>query len=165
METKKISEYYDTTLPFYRIRFGSSYGFHIGYYERKTKSKKEAILNNNRFLAEKAAIKDGDLILDAGCGIGGSCVWLVKNYNVKTVGITISKHQLKAAKKLAKELNISKSINYYLMDFTRTSFKDNRFNVVWAIESACYAVDKTDFLNGAYRILKKTAVWLRPTVS
>ena len=36
----------------------------------------------------------------------------------------------------------------------QTDFSDNSFDVVWAIESVCYADDKKDFLKEAYRVLK-----------
>lgn len=155
MDISKISEYYDTILPFYRLYFGSSYGFHSGHFKPETKSKKEAVLNVNQFLAEQVGIKDNDLILDAGCGIGGSCIWLAQNYKVKTVGITISKRQLGEAKNLAKKLNLSKKTEYYLMDFIKTSFKDDKFDVVWSIESVVHAKNKCDFLKEAKRIMKK----------
>ncbi|KKR50814.1 MAG: SAM-dependent methyltransferase [Candidatus Curtissbacteria bacterium GW2011_GWA1_40_16] len=155
METGKVARHYDTILPFYNVYFGSSYGFHIGFWEPETNSKKEAMLNVNKFLARKAGVKDGDYILDAGCGVGGSCIWLVKNYNVKTVGVTISKVQLREAKKLAKKLRLSTKIKYYRMDYLKTNFKASQFDIVWAIESVCHATNKSDFLREAKRILKK----------
>ncbi len=155
MNLQNISQYYDSMLPFYRIRFSTSYGFHVGYYDEDTKSRKDAILNLNKLMAEKAEIKDGDLILDSGCGVGGSCLWLVDNYDVKTIGITISKKQLDVAKKLAKNSRISKKAQYYLRDYTKTGFEENMFDVIWAAESVCYATSKPDFLKESYRILKK----------
>jgi ubiquinone/menaquinone biosynthesis C-methylase UbiE len=35
-----------------------------------------------------------------------------------------------------------------------TSFDDNTFDTVWAIESVCYAWDKFDFTKEAFRVLK-----------
>jgi ubiquinone/menaquinone biosynthesis C-methylase UbiE len=35
-----------------------------------------------------------------------------------------------------------------------TSFPDHSFDVVWAIESVCYAWDKADFTREAFRVLK-----------
>ncbi len=122
MNIGKISHYYDTIFPFYRAFFGSSYGFHTGYFNQKTTSKKEAILNVNQFLAKKAAIKDGDYILDAGCGIGGSCIWLVNNYKVKTVGITVSKKQLEEANNLARKFNLSKKTRILSKRFPKHEF-------------------------------------------
>jgi tocopherol O-methyltransferase len=37
----------------------------------------------NQVLANKAKIRKTDLILDAGCGVGGSSIWLVRNIGAK----------------------------------------------------------------------------------
>ena len=71
------------------------------------------------------------------------------------VGITISKRQLEKAKELAGKHGVSDKVEFYLKDFTNTEFSDNSFDVVWAIESVCHAVDKKMFLREAYRVLKK----------
>ncbi len=42
-----------------------------------------------------------------------------------------------------------------IMDFTRTSFHDESFDVVWACESVCQATDKAAFMRECHRILKK----------
>ncbi len=41
-------------------------------------------------MAEKAGVSSGDRVLDAGCGVGGSVIWLAKNYGCKATGITLS---------------------------------------------------------------------------
>jgi len=107
MEKETIIKYYNYTSPFYKFFYhGDSYGIHYGFWDKKTRNHKEALLNTNKFLAEKAALKSDDIILDAGCGIGGSAVWLAKNYNAHVVGITLSDIQLKEAKKYHKALKI-----------------------------------------------------------
>lgn len=39
-------------------------------------------------LASRAGIGPGVRMLDAGCGVGGSAIWLAKHYDVEVVGIT-----------------------------------------------------------------------------
>ena len=150
-----IAEYYDYALPWYRIYHGSSNGIHFGYHDKTTKNYIDEIINTNRVLAKVAKIKKTDLILDAGCGIGGSSIWLVQNYGSKVVGITISPKQLEKAKELAKKAHVENKTEFHLMDFTETKFKNNTFDVVWALESVCYTEYKIDFLKEAHRILKK----------
>ena len=106
------------------------------------------------FLAEKAKVSSGNKILDAGCGVGGSAFWLCQNFNVNVIGITISQKQLEKAKELRKRLRLEKQTEFQLQDYTKTNFPDSSFDVVWAIESVCYAKNKIDFLKEAYRVLK-----------
>jgi len=112
------------------------------------------LLNTNKFLAEQADIKPGERVLDAGCGVGGSAFWLAKNRGVHVTGITLSERQLAKAKELAAKLGLEKQTEFSLQDYTKTDFPDGSFDIVWAIESVCYAVEKPDFLCEAYRLLK-----------
>lgn len=151
-----IARYYDYTLPFYNIFWHKkSNAIHYGFWDKDTKNHQESLLNTNRYLAEKANIKSSDLVLDAGCGIGGSSLWLAQNIGCKVVGITISDKQLTRAKQLAKEQGVESKVQFLKRDFTNTKFNDELFDVVWAIESVCYTEDKGDFLKEAHRILKR----------
>ncbi len=155
MDKEVIQKYYDYTVPFYKLFYhGNTNAVHYGFWESSVKNHQEALLNVNKFLAETVGIKSDDAILDAGCGIGGSAIWLAKNYNVKVVGITISEKQLEEAKNLSLENNVDLATNFYKRDFLKSGFDNESFSVVWAIESVCHADDKKDFLKEAYRLLK-----------
>ncbi len=151
----KIVKYYNYTQPFYRIFYhGKSYGLHYGFWDENTKGLPEAILNTNKFLAQMAKIKKDDKILDAGCGVGGSAIWIAKNIGAQVTGITLSPRQLKKARELAREYGLEESLSFKVMDYTETAFEDSSFDVVWALESVCHAEDKKKFLREAHRLLK-----------
>ena len=155
MDKEVIKEYYDYTLPFYRFFYHKeSNAVHYGFWDKSVKNHTEALLNVNKFLAEAVGVKSGDVILDAGCGIGGSAIWLAKNYDTKVVGITISEKQLEEAKNLSLKNGVDLFTNFYKRDFLNSGFDNESFSVVWTIESVCHAEDKKDFLKEAYRLLK-----------
>lgn len=157
MSQSSISDYYDYTLPFYKFFWhkNNSNALHYGFWEKGTNNLQEALINTNRYLAKKAHITKDDKVLDAGCGIGGSSIWLAQNIGCSVVGITISDKQVARAKKLARKHDVESKVQFFNKNFTRTKFHDESFDVVWAIESVCHATDKSDLLNEAYRILKK----------
>lgn len=157
MSQSSISDYYDYTLPFYKIFWhkNNSNALHYGFWEKDTQNLQEALINTNRYLAKKANITKDDIVLDAGCGIGGSSVWLAKNIGCNVTGITISDEQVTQAKEFARQLGVDSKVQFFNENFTNTKFPDESFDVVWAIESVCHTTDKSDFLNEAYRILKK----------
>ena len=155
---ERVAEYYDITLPYYKRfwhRDSESNALHYGFWENDTITVKDALLNENKFLAELSGVTSGMKVLDAGCGIGGSAIWLAKNRGARVTGITLSKRQLEKTKELAEKHGVTHKVEFYLKDFTNTEFPDDSFDVVWAIESVCHAVDKKMFLKEAYRILKK----------
>ena len=97
-------------------------------------------------------------ILDAGCGIGTTCVQMAKKKpNTFFTGINISQKQIEFGKKLIDKNNLNKKIKLIQADFTKTSFEDAAFDGAYAIESACYArgFDKKDFIKEMARIIKK----------
>jgi tocopherol O-methyltransferase len=153
---KRIGKYYDVNTRYYRLLWHGrkSLGIHFGYFDKGINNKEDAIINVNRTLANIAKIKAGDKVLDAGCGVGGSAIWLAKNIGASVIGITVSQKQIKKANKYAKEEGVEKKVNFLLKDFNETGFEDKSFNVVWAIESVCYSLDKLKTLKEFYRILK-----------
>ena len=153
---KSIVSYYDNTRLDYRILwFGKkNRSVHFGYYDHEVKSHGEALLNLNKVLAQKSGVKDGDIILDAGCGHGGSSVWLAENYNVQVTGITLVPHQVIKARNAARKRALDHRISFSEQDYSNTNFKDESFTLIWACESMCHAKDKLDFYREAYRLLK-----------
>jgi len=153
---RDIARYYDLSEVHYRKiwRLDKNHSLHYGYWDDSVKNFHEALLNINKVLAEMAEIKDGENILDAGCGVGGSSIWLAKKKNCTVTGISLNKRQIEKATRLAKEFGVHEKVSFEQKDYTNTFYPPNSFDVVWAIESVCYADDKSDFLKEATRILK-----------
>lgn len=153
---KDIARYYDLSEVHYRLfwNLDESKSLHYGYWDATTQNFHEALVNINKVLSDKAGITESDHVLDAGCGIGGSSIWLGKNKGCQVTGITLSEKQMKRAEVLAQKEELACGVHFYQRDFTATGFSDNSFDVVWAIESVCHAADKYLFLKEAFRVLK-----------
>jgi tocopherol O-methyltransferase len=157
MDRSRIVNYYHRTLPFYKLfwHHGSgSNALHLGFWDRNIKSIHQALLNENQFLAEKVDAGPGQRILDAGCGIGGSAIWLATNYGAHVIGISLSKNELSIAHATAGRRGVGSLAQFYVMDYLQTGFPDSSFDIVWAIESMCHTEHKEDFAKEAHRLLK-----------
>src|SRR5438105_3477628 len=71
------------------------------------------------------------------------------------IGITITPQQVVTARQNAKRFKVEDNVQFEEQNFMKTRFPDRSFDVVWAIESVCYAPEKGDFIKEAYRQLKK----------
>jgi len=151
-----ISRYYDLSEVHYRKtwRLDKSHSLHYGYWDHSVKNFHEALLNINKVLAEMAEIKEEENILDAGCGVGGSSIWLAKEKKCFVTGISLNENQINKAIALANEFGVPEKVLFEQKDYANTFYPANSFDVVWAIESICYAADKSDFLKEANRVLK-----------
>ncbi len=153
---KDIATYYNHTLLHYKVfwQLRKSMGLHYGLWYSDTKNLHEAIQNTNKKVAEFFPEKDNIHILDAGCGVGGTAIFLAENYNCTAKGITLSPLQQREGSKYVEEAGLTKRIELLVQDFTATNFPDNSFDVVFGIESFCHADEKADVYREAFRLLK-----------
>lgn len=128
---------------------------HFGIWDKNTRDYKEAEINTSKMVADMLDINEADIVLDAGCGVGGTSRYIVSNYGAKTIGITISEEQVKRANKLSQNTKHNLLLEFQKQDFTQTNFAQESFTKIFALESICYAPDKDFFLKEIYRILKK----------
>lgn len=151
-----VKKYYDSTVIDYKILWTGSkdLAMHFGYYDKNIKTHRESLLKMNEVLAQHVSISRKDRVLDAGCGYGGSAIWLAKNIGCEVVGVTVVPYQIREAEKFARRYKISDRVRFQLEDYTHTSFPDNSFSVVWGLESIVHAQNKKDFINEAFRLLK-----------
>jgi tocopherol O-methyltransferase len=156
VDEKEIIEYYETTEASYVDGWdlNNSLAMHYGYEDDTTKNFGETLRRMNAILAQKANIKNTDIVLDAGCGIGGSSLYLAKHIECKCIGITLSQKQAEKANRIAITLGRSELVKVKAMSYMNTTFADASFDVVWGLESICYAPNKQQFVQEAYRLLK-----------
>lgn len=154
--SRSVADYYNQTLNHYQKwwQLDKSLAVHYGFWKENTKTFSEALQNTNHFLAEMAEIKNGDRVLDAGCGVGGSAIYLAKHKHARVTGITLSEKQFAFANSKLEELKLNELVDFKLENYSQTSFPNETFGLIWAIESITSAPDKQQFASEAYRILK-----------
>jgi tocopherol O-methyltransferase len=153
---KEIINYYNSCEVNYKRWWDldRSLAMHAGFWDESTKTLSEALVKENAVLADMANIQPGEWILDAGCGYGGSTLYLAEQRQAKVIGITLCEKQVSVAQEKASKRQIAYAPEFLVMDYTQMTFPEASFDVVWAIESVCHAEDKRDFLKEAWRILK-----------
>lgn len=150
-----VGKHYDRNQIFYNLFWMNrkNLGMHYGFWEKGTRNLHEAMLNENRAVAEALDIQERDIVLDAGCGVGGTAIWLAENYRARVTGITLSRKQAEAATGYADKRKVRQLVRFHVRDFCDTGFAGESYTKALAIESACYSENKADFLGEAYRLL------------
>lgn len=151
-----IVAYYDQTWLDYRVLWlnRANLSVHFGYFAPGTRSHGEALLNMNRVLAERAGIVPGQRVLDAGCGVGGSSLWLAEQRGAQVTGITPVASQVARARQFADQRGLAAQARFEQADYTATPFEAGSFDVVWALESLCHAPVKAAFYHEVARLLR-----------
>lgn len=106
-------------------------------------------------VTEPAMIGKGDHVLDAGCGLGATALYLAKKHGCKVTGVNISRRQLEVAGERAAAANLAGRIEFLYMDCSHPlTFENGSFDVVVNMESACYYSNRDLFLREVNRILR-----------
>ncbi len=151
----EVNQYYDECQVDYAMIWGTNdhLSMHYGYHEDGM-SHDEAVVNLTREVAARADVGDGDRVLDAGCGVGGSAIWMAENLGAEVTGININENQIQKARRGAARHGVEDRTEFEVRDFADTGFDDESFSVVWLVEAACHAEDKRGLLDEMYRVLE-----------
>jgi len=105
-------------------------------------------------LCRLAGINEGDRVLDAGCGFGGTVASLNERFNrLELVGLNIDERQLERAGQLAKPLNRN-TIEFRHGDACALPFGDASFDRLLAVECIFHFPSREAFFKEAHRVLK-----------
>jgi cyclopropane fatty-acyl-phospholipid synthase-like methyltransferase len=150
-----VQSYYNETWMDYRMMWlnPTNRAIHFGYWDEDTRTHSESLLNTNRVLAERAQFKPGELALDAGCGVGGTAMYLAEHHGVRVMGVTVVHDQAQRAYRYSAERGL-KGLEFSLQDYMQTAFKPGTFDVAYSMEASNYATDKRDWLAEMFRVLK-----------
>jgi len=152
----EIVAYYETCERDYSLVWGlrEHLCMHYGYWEEDTRSLAQAVTRLNEKLVELGRITGADRVLDAGCGVGGGALFLARRLGCRVHGITLSAAQVDTCRENARRLGVEHLARFERRNYLATGLEDASFDVVWAVESVCYAFDKGDFLREAMRLLR-----------
>lgn len=157
--SQRVEDYYDIC---WSQRFAAghnphSLAIHLGYYGQDTTDSEAAKIALNKLIAEKISgtIKPGAKVIDAGCGVGGTCLYLAKNYPFLNIqGLNLSAKQLDMARNYALNAGVSDRIEFIQADYCDSGLPGKSADAIYAIESICHAEVKRKFFDEAYRLLR-----------
>jgi tocopherol O-methyltransferase len=126
----------------------------VGVWTPGTRTRVEALENQNALIGELLEPTPDDLLLEAGCGTGGTSLWLSCRFGSRVWGITLCERQAAIAARYARLRNAANRVRFAAMDFTCTGFRDRSFSGIFASESVCHAERKELFITEASRLLE-----------
>ena len=147
-----VRQHYDLVTPFYWLLWGRH--IHHGLWDGQ-ESPAQAQQQLTETLARETGIRGGETILDVGCGMGGSAIYLARNLGCRVQGITLSPLQRFWASSAARWNRVASSTHFRCVDAEQADFSLESFDVVWSIECTEHLYDKA-------RFFQRAAAWLRP---
>ena len=156
MSASAVIDYYNQCHVDYKILWGSHRNLCIpfGYFDDHHDSHRTALPNMNRELAKRAGVSSDDRVLDAGCGVGGSSLWLAGEHGAQVCGINIQPLHLDVARRECSARGLDGLVRFEERNYCDSGLEAESFDLVWALESVCHSDDKLAFVTEAYRVLK-----------
>ncbi len=158
---QEIQQFYDASSGLWEQIWGEH--MHHGYYGRSGNNKvnrRQAQIDLIEELLAWAGYTESDsstnpkTIIDVGCGIGGSSLYLAQKFNANVTGITLSPVQANRATERVKNAGFQEQVQFQVANAIEMPFPDNQFDLVWSLESGEHMPDKTQFLAECYRVLR-----------
>ena len=123
-----ISKHYDLGNNFFSKWLDKTLTYSSAVYENENDSLEIAQKNKYQKLIDLLNVKDGNKVLEIGCGWGGFSEYLAKNYNVSIDCITISKKQFEFTKKRISDAGLDNKVNVLFLDYR--DLQDKYDNIV-----------------------------------
>ena len=105
-------------------------------------------------VAELANIKASDLVLDVGCGLGGTARYLAVQYRCKVAGIDLTEEYISIGKKLTQMVSLSDRVELLHGSALEIPYEDEKFDIVWTEHVQMNIADKNRFYSEIARVLK-----------
>ena len=125
---KYISKHYDLGNDFFSLWLDNTLTYSSAIYDNQNDSLEHAQKNKFEKLINLLNIRDGNKVLEIGCGWGGFAEYLAKKHNVSIDCITISKNQFEFTKKRIFEANLNNKVNVKFLDYR--DLKEKYDNIV-----------------------------------
>ncbi len=146
---KYISKHYDLGNNFFSQWLDKSLTYSSAIYENYDQDLELAQKNKYQKLINLLKIKDGNNILEIGCGWGGFSEYLAKQYDVSVDCITISKKQFDFTKKRIFDSNLNNKVNVKFLDYRDINEKYDHIASIEMIEAV-----GENYLDGYFSIIK-----------
>jgi len=147
---KNISFHYDLGNEFFSAFLDKTLTYSCGIFNSPNETLEKAQINKYNKLINLVKPKNGDKILEIGCGWGGFAEHVAKNYSVQVDCITISKKQFLFTKERIKKLNLTDKVKVKMMDYRDVSKK---YDIIISIEMIEAVGEK--YLNEYFNVIKK----------
>ena len=133
---RNISHHYDLGNDFYRLWLDESMTYSCAYFPRGDETLEEAQQQKYEYICRKLALKEGEILLDIGCGWGGMLIHAAQNYGIKGVGCTLSRPQAALAQQRVRDAGLQGQVAIQYMDYRSLKGKFDKFVSIGMFEHA-----------------------------
>ncbi len=132
-DARAVRHHYDVSNEFFELFLGPTMVYSCAIFSRGAQTLEQAQEEKLETVARKLDIKEGERILDVGCGWGGFPLWAATKHGASVVGITLSPPQAEKARQRAEEAGVADRVEIRVMDYRDLAGTGERFDAIASI--------------------------------
>lgn len=132
-QKKEVSSHYDIGNDFYSLWLDETMSYSCGYFRKEEDTLYEAQVQKVDHILEKLQLKPGMTLLDIGCGWGFLLKRAVEKYDVRGMGITLSREQAKKAGEDIRQEGLEEKIRIQVLDYRELKHTKYQFDRVVSV--------------------------------
>jgi cyclopropane-fatty-acyl-phospholipid synthase len=122
-----IAHHYSRGNEFYKLYLDESLTYSCAYFRSPDDTLEQAQRQKYEHICRKLQLKEGETLVDVGCGFGGMLIHAARNYGVQGTGCTLSTEQAEYARQRIKTEGLEKSIQIHLEDYRNLPGRFDKF--------------------------------------
>jgi len=130
-DARAVRHHYDVSNEFFELFLGPSMVYSCALWGAGAETLEQAQEEKLETVARKLALKEGDRVLDVGCGWGAFPLWAATRHGASVVGITLSEPQAERARRRAEEAGVADRVEIRVMDYR--DLAGERFDAIASI--------------------------------
>ncbi|MFH8476341.1 class I SAM-dependent methyltransferase [Streptomyces sp. NPDC018000] len=132
-DKEAISHHYDVGNDFYELVIGPSMVYSCAYWQDDG-TLEDAQRDKLDLVCRKLALKEGDRLLDVGCGWGSMAIHAAREYGARVTGVTLSVEQAAYARKRIAQEGLTDRIEIRVQDYR--DVRDGPYDAISSIGMA-----------------------------
>lgn len=149
-----ISHHYDVGNDFYEMVLGPSMVYSCAYFEEPGASLEDAQRDKLDLVCRKLGLREGERLLDVGCGWGSMAIHAAREYGVQVTGVTLSREQAAYARKRIADEGLTDRVEIRVQDYR--DVRDGPYDAVSSIGMAEHvgSVRYREYADDLFALLK-----------
>jgi cyclopropane-fatty-acyl-phospholipid synthase len=112
-----VRYHYDAGNEFFALFLDPSMTYSCAYFKGGAQTLEEAQRAKLDLVCKKLALKEGERVLDVGCGWGSFAIHAAKHYGVEVLGVTLSERQVELGRERAREAGVADQVELRVADY------------------------------------------------
>jgi cyclopropane-fatty-acyl-phospholipid synthase len=130
-DARAVRHHYDVSNDFFSLFLDETKTYSCAFFAEGAKTLEEAQEEKRETVCRKLALKEGDRVLDVGCGWGSFPIHAAQRHSARVVGITLSPAQAEEARRRVEEAGVADRVEIRLMDYR--DLRGERFDAIASI--------------------------------